>query len=92
VGKGWGEVGVSKIGTEVDVKIACPLGRRKGEMPTREWEREESGKKQQGMGETLKGIVSSPPSDMRGPLTDKRERSGKVKGTCGSLFRGEEGV
>ncbi len=34
--KGWGEARVSKIDTEVDVKIACPLGRRRGEMPTRE--------------------------------------------------------
>ena len=43
--KGWGEVGESKIETEVEVKMACPLGRRRGEIPTREWDREESGRK-----------------------------------------------
>jgi hypothetical protein len=26
--------------TEVEVKMACPLGRRRGEIPTREWDRE----------------------------------------------------
>ena len=45
VRKGWGEWGESKRETEVDVKKACPLGRRRGEMPTREWDREESGRK-----------------------------------------------
>ena len=45
VRKGWGDVGESKRVTEVDVKMACPLGRRRGEMPTREWDREESGRK-----------------------------------------------
>lgn len=39
------EVGESKIETEVEVKMACPLGRRRGEIPTREWDREESGRK-----------------------------------------------
>ena len=43
--KGWGDVGEPKRVTEVDVKMACPLGRRRGEMPTREWDREESGRK-----------------------------------------------
>ena len=43
--KGWGEVGESKIETEDEVKMACPLGRRRGEIPTREWDREESGRK-----------------------------------------------
>jgi hypothetical protein len=45
VKKGIGEVGVSKTETEVGVKIARPCGRRRGEMPIREWERERSGKK-----------------------------------------------
>ena len=45
VRKGWGECGESKRETEVDVKMACPLGRRRGEIPTREWDREESGRK-----------------------------------------------
>ena len=35
VRKGRGEVGVSKMETEVGVKIACPLVRRRGEMPIR---------------------------------------------------------
>ncbi len=43
--KGVGEVGVSKTVTEVGVKIATPWGRMRGEMPTREWDRAESGKK-----------------------------------------------
>ena len=34
--KGLGEVGVSKMVTEVGVKIATPWGRMRGEMPTRE--------------------------------------------------------
>ena len=33
VRKGWGEVGESKIETEVEVKMACPLGRRRGGDP-----------------------------------------------------------
>ncbi len=45
VRKGRGEVGVSKMETEVGVKIACPLGRRRGEMPMRECDRAESGRK-----------------------------------------------
>lgn len=45
VRKGWGEVGESNIETEVEVKMACPLRRRRGEIPTREWDREESGRK-----------------------------------------------
>ena len=45
VRKGWGEVGESKMETEAEVKMACPLGRRRGEIPTREWDREESGRK-----------------------------------------------
>ena len=43
--KGTMEVGESKTETELGVKIARPLGRRRGEIPTREWERAESGKK-----------------------------------------------
>jgi hypothetical protein len=43
--KGWGESGVSKILTEVGVKIATPWGRIKGEMPRREWDKAESGRK-----------------------------------------------
>ncbi len=43
--KGVVEVGVSKILTEVGVKMARPLGRIKGEMPRREWVKLESGKK-----------------------------------------------
>lgn len=43
--KGVREEGESKIVTEVGVKTARPLGRRRGEMPIREWERSESGKK-----------------------------------------------
>ena len=43
--KGWGELGESKMETEVEVKMACPLERRRGEIPTREWDREESGRK-----------------------------------------------
>ena len=34
--KGRGEVGVSKMVTEVGVKMAMPWGRMRGEMPTRE--------------------------------------------------------
>ncbi len=34
----------SKIATEVEVKIAWPLGRRRGKISTRELDREESGK------------------------------------------------
>ena len=34
--KGLGEVGVSKMVTEVGVKMAMPWGRMRGEMPTRE--------------------------------------------------------
>ena len=34
--KGRGEGGVSKMVTEVGVKIATPWGRMRGEMPTRE--------------------------------------------------------
>ena len=34
--KGMVEVGVSKMVTEVGVKIATPWGRMRGEMPTRE--------------------------------------------------------
>ncbi len=46
VRKGWGELGESKMETEVEVKMACRLGRRRrGEIPTREWDREESGRK-----------------------------------------------
>ena len=43
--KGVVEVGVSKILTEVGVKMARPWGRIKGEMPRREWDKSESGKK-----------------------------------------------
>ncbi len=39
------EVGVSKTVTEAGVKIATPWGRIKGEMPRREWDKSESGKK-----------------------------------------------
>ena len=45
VRKGREEVGVSKRKTEVLVKRAWPLGRRRGEMPTREWDKAESGRK-----------------------------------------------
>jgi hypothetical protein len=34
--KGMGEVGVSKMVTEVGVKMARPWGRMRGEMPKRE--------------------------------------------------------
>ncbi len=34
--KGMGEVGVSKMVTEMGVKIARPWGRMRGEMPKRE--------------------------------------------------------
>ncbi len=40
-----GELGVSNILTEAGVKMARPLGRIKGEMPRREWDKSESGKK-----------------------------------------------
>ena len=43
--KGWGESGKSKMETEVEVKMARPLGRRRGEIPTREWDSDESGRK-----------------------------------------------
>jgi hypothetical protein len=43
--KGAGEEGESKMAIEVGVKTARPLGRRRGEMPMREWERSESGRK-----------------------------------------------
>jgi hypothetical protein len=36
VKKGMEEVGVSKRRTEVEVKMATPCGRKRGEMPTRE--------------------------------------------------------
>ncbi len=39
------DVGVSKTVTEVRVKMATPWGRIKGEMPRREWDKSESGKK-----------------------------------------------
>ncbi len=45
VRKGRGEVGVSKMETEVGVKMACPLGRRRGERPIRECDKAESGRK-----------------------------------------------
>ena len=45
VRKGWGELGESKMETVVEVTRARPLGRRRGEIPTREWDREESGRK-----------------------------------------------
>ena len=45
VRNGRGEVGVSKMETEVGVKMACPLGRRRGEMPIRECDKAESGRK-----------------------------------------------
>ena len=45
VRKGRGEVGVSKMETDVGVKMACPLGRRRGEMPIRECDKAESGRK-----------------------------------------------
>ena len=45
VRNGWGELGESKMETEVEVKMACPLGRRRGKIPTREWDKEESGRK-----------------------------------------------
>ncbi len=43
--KGVVKVGVSKTVTEVGVKMARPWGRIKGEMPRREWDKSESGKK-----------------------------------------------
>ena len=43
--KGVGELGVSNILTEVGVKMARPWGRIKGEIPRREWDKSESGKK-----------------------------------------------
>ena len=43
--KGVGELGVSNILTEVGVKMARPWGRIKGEIPRREWDKPESGKK-----------------------------------------------
>ncbi len=43
--KGVVEMEVSKIVTEVGVKMARPWGRIKGEMPRREWDKSESGKK-----------------------------------------------
>ena len=43
--KGVGEVGVSNILTEVGVKMARQWGRIKGEIPRREWDKSESGKK-----------------------------------------------
>ena len=43
--KGMGEVGVSKMVTEVGVKTATPCGRMRGEMPKREWDKAESGRK-----------------------------------------------
>ena len=45
VRKGRVEVGVSKRKTEVELKTAWPWGRRRGEIPTREWDKEESGRK-----------------------------------------------
>ena len=38
-------MGVSNILTEVGVKMARPWGRIKGEIPRREWDKSESGKK-----------------------------------------------
>jgi hypothetical protein len=43
--KGVVEVGFSKTVTEVGVKMARPWGRIKEEMPRREWDKSESGKK-----------------------------------------------
>ena len=43
--KGMGESVVSKMLTEVGVKRATPWGRIKGEMPRREWDKAESGRK-----------------------------------------------
>ncbi len=43
--KGWGESGKSKMETEVEVKMARPLGHRREEVPTREWDSDESGRK-----------------------------------------------
>ena len=43
--KGVVEVRVSKTVTEVGVKIATPWGRIKVEIPRREWDKSESGKK-----------------------------------------------
>ena len=46
VRKGWGEVGESKMETEVEVNWrAHGNAGRRGEIPTREWDREESGRK-----------------------------------------------
>ena len=45
VRKGREEVGVSKRQTEVFVKTAWPLGLSRGGMPTREWDKAESGRK-----------------------------------------------
>jgi hypothetical protein len=45
VRKGRVEEADSKTETEVGVKMAKPLGRRRGDRPTRECERAKSGKK-----------------------------------------------
>ncbi len=45
VRKGRVEEADSKTETEVGVKMAKPLGRRRGDKPTRECERAKSGKK-----------------------------------------------
>jgi hypothetical protein len=45
VRKGREEVGVLKRQTDVLVKTAWPCGLRRGEMPIREWDKAESGRK-----------------------------------------------
>ena len=58
LGKGGVEEADSKTETEVGVKTAKPLGRRRGDRPTRECERAKSGKKLQDIGEVLLGRMS----------------------------------
>jgi hypothetical protein len=82
VRKGLGEAGVSKIDTEVDVKIACPLGRRTEEMPKREWGREVSGKNNRVWGRII----------MRGSPNKQERTVRQSKGHRWELFRGEKGA
>jgi hypothetical protein len=67
---------VSKIDTEVDVKIACPLGRRRREMPLGNGRERSRVKKIAGYGGGFEG-ESEFPSDMRGP--QQTRESGQVK-------------
>ncbi len=80
--KGMGEVGVSKMVMEVGEKTATPWGRIRGEIPRRELDKAESGRKYAETGKALLGKDSSPVM-CEGPPTSKTEQSEMVKRTRG---------